>query len=277
MTTGPVRAAAGWLRLREPADATARSGELVGELRSFLAARSTTSGPLVVHDLGCGSGSMARWLSPRLPGAQHWVMHDRDDELLALVAADPPTAGSDGAPVTWEVRSDDITRLAGLEDAGLVTASALLDMFTREELRRFVGSVAAAGCPALIALSVVGRVELAPDDPLDQRIAEAFNAHQRRVTDAGGLLGPDAVTAAVADFRDHGLAVEVRDSPWRLGPAQAALAEEWLAGWLRAACEQEPVLLDEAGPYEQRRLAQLSAGQLSVAVHHADLLALPRP
>ena len=276
MTRGPVRAAAGWLRLREPADAAARSTELVGELRSTLAARSARSRPLVVHDLGCGSGSMARWLAPRLPGAQHWVMHDRDDELLELVAGDPPTAGSDGAPVTWEVRRDDITRLGDLEDAGLVTSSALLDMFTPEELRRFLATVAAAGCPALIALSVVGRVDLAPAERFDRRVAEAFNAHQRRLTGSGKLLGPDAFAAAVDGLRDRGLRVEVRDSPWRLGTDHAALAEEWFVGWLGAACEQQPELRDEAVAYERRRLEEVRAGRLSVTVHHADLLARPR-
>jgi hypothetical protein len=276
MTSGPVRAPAGWLRLREPADAAARSGELVDELRSSLAAPGATSGPLVVHDLGCGSGSMARWLAPRLPGAQHWVMHDRDLDLLGLVAADPPTVGSDGSPVTWEVRSDDITRLTDLGDAGLVTASALLDMFTQPELQRLVDTVAAASCSALIALSVVGRVELTPGDPLDRRVAEAFNDHQRRVTGSGRLLGPEAFAAAVDQFGDRGFDVEVRDSPWRLGPEHAALAEEWFVGWLGAACDQQPELRHEAALYERRRLEEARAGRLSVTVHHADLLARPR-
>ena len=52
---------------------------------------------------------------------------------------------------------------------------------------------ACAGRPMLLALTVVGRVALTPADPLDARIAAAFNAHQRR----GGRLGPDAVAAAV--------------------------------------------------------------------------------
>ena len=48
----------------------------------------------------------------------------------------------------------------------------------------------------LLALTVAGRVALTPADPLDARMAAAFNAHQRRTT-RGRLLGPDAVAAAV--------------------------------------------------------------------------------
>ena len=274
MTTRPVRASSEWLRLREPADAAARASELVEEVRSYL----PTDGGATIHDLGCGTGSMARWLAVQLTGPQHWVMYDRDAELLNLAAADPPGEASDGAPVTIETRRRDITRLKPGELAGaaLITASALLDMMTAEELERLVATCAGAGCPVLIALSVTGRVELTPTDPFDQCVTDAFNAHQRRTTGAGRLLGPDAVGAAVDGFTRLGVDVLVRPSPWRLDHGQAALAAEWFTGWLAAACEQRPELGAEAPSYARRRLAEAAVGRLSVTVHHQDLLARPR-
>ena len=134
---------------------------------------------------------------------------------------------------------------------------------------------AAVGCPVLLTLSVVGRVELAPADPLDGCVAAAFDAHQRRMTAGGRLLGPDAVAAAAARFRRLGADVLVRPSPWRLGAADADLAAEWFTGWVGAACEQEAELADEVDAYVRRRLAQAEAGQLAVTVDHADLLVLP--
>ena len=101
----------------------------------------------------------------------------------------------------------------------------------------------------LLTLSVAGRVELAPADPLDSRVAAAFDAHQRRMTPRGRLLGPDAVAAAVEGFRRLGAEVLVRPSPWRLGAAEADLAAEWLTGWVGAACEQEAELAADAEPY----------------------------
>jgi uridine phosphorylase len=100
-------------------------------------------------------------------------------------------------------------------------------------------------------------------------VAAAFNAHQRR----DGRLGPAAVAVAVEELGRAGREVVVRPSPWRLGAAQADLAAGWLAGWLAAACEQDPALSD--GAYRRRRLAQAAAGELAVTVDHADLLALP--
>jgi Methyltransferase domain len=248
MTVTAVRVSPDWLRLREPADAAARSAELVERL-----------GPhRVIHDLGGGTGAMSRWLAPRLPGPQHWVVHDRDEALLELAVANPPAA------VTVEARRSDVTRLtpADLAGATLVTASALLDLLTADELARILD--ACAGLPMLLTLTVVGRVALDPADPMDARIGEAFNEHQRR----DGLLGPDAVAQFPAD-------VLVHPSPWRLNGAPADLTAAWLDGWVAAACEQEPALAAEAGDYRDRRLAQAAAGELAVTVDHADLLVLP--
>jgi hypothetical protein len=267
MIAEAVRVSPDWLLLREPADGAARSAELAERLGRHLAA----AGRLVVHDLGGGSGAMGRWLAPRLLGPQHWVVHDRDADLLELAVADAPGAAADGAPVTVEARRSDITRLAPGELAGasVVVASALLDLLTADELAQVL--VACAGCPMLLALTVVGRVTLTPEEPLDGLIGAAFNAHQRR----GRKLGPDAVATAARELRGTGAEVLVRPSPWRLDGADAGLAAEWLGGWVGAACEQEPALADEAGAYRYRRLAQAAAGELTVTVDHADLLVLP--
>ena len=207
MTAQGVRVSPQWLVLREPADAAARSPELAERLAWHLPA----AGPLVIHDLGGGSGAMGRWLAPRLPGRQHWVVHDRDAELLERAVAAPPDSGS----VTVEARWSDITGLTpdDLAGASLVTASALLDLLTADELVRMLR--ACTGRPLLIALTVTGRATLTPTDPLDADIGAAFDAHQRR----GDLLGPDAVTAAVDELRATGAEVLVRPSPWHLDAA----------------------------------------------------------
>ena len=273
MTVEGIRVSSAWLDLREPADAAARSRDLVGHLRRHLPA----TGRRVIHDLACGTGSMGRWLAPLLPGPQHWVLHDRDADLLHVAAADLPGPAADGASVVVETRRSDVTQLRpdDLADATLITASALLDLMTQAELAGLIDVCAKAGCPVLLTLSVVGRVDLAPADPLDSRVAAAFDAHQRRMTAGGRLLGPDAVAAAIEGFRRLGAEVLVRPTPWQLGAAEADLAAEWFTGWIGAACEQEVELASDAGSYARRRLAKARGGQLAVTVGHADLLVLP--
>lgn len=275
-TTDTPRYTPQWLELREGADAAARAAELLDPLRGHLARQQDTR--LVIHDLGCGTGSMGRWLAPRLPGPQHWILHDHDPLLLERAAAQTPRTAADGSPVTAAPHRGDIARLTvdDLAGASLVTASALLDVLTRDEVEALAATCAGAGCPALLALSVLGRVELTPADPLDAEIADAFNAHQRRSDNGRRLLGPDAVTEASEAFARHGATVRTHTSPWRLGAAESALTDQWLRGWVSAACEQRPDLTTQAEAYLRRRLAACVAGELRVVVHHSDLLALPR-
>ncbi|MEU1360540.1 class I SAM-dependent methyltransferase [Micromonospora zamorensis] len=270
MTVEETLPFADWLRLREPADAAARAEDLLDAVRPRLAGDA----PTVIHDLGSGTGSMSRWVAPRLPGPQHWVLHDRDADLLARAAEGMAgVTASDGAPVTVSTRCGDLTRLsaADLADASLVTASALLDMFSADEIERVV--TACVGRPTLFALSVTGRVRFTPADPLDAVVEAAFNEHQRRTVDGRRLLGPDAVAATAAAFAGRGVDVRERPSPWRLGPEHADLAAEWFQGWLGAACEQRPDLTGPAEAYARRRLADAAAGRLTVLVEHSDLLA----
>ncbi|MFD1946900.1 SAM-dependent methyltransferase [Nocardioides aestuarii] len=269
----PVRAAAGWLELREPADAAARARTLVEALPWH-----PGPAPAVVHDLGGGSGSMARWLAPLLPGPQRWVLHDRDVELLALAPGRPPGRAADGALVEVETREDDVTRLdhGRLAGAALVTASALLDMLTAPELDRLLDAATAPGCPVLLALSVTGEVVLEPAHPLDRRIGRAFDAHQHRPTGGDPRLGPDAWSAAAAGLTARGFAVTVETTPWRLGPDHPALLAAWADGWLGAALEQDPSLVTPAASWARARADQQRAGALRATVGHRDLLALPR-
>ncbi|MEE1754586.1 class I SAM-dependent methyltransferase [Streptomyces sp. SP18CS02] len=320
-TPGETRFAPEWLALREGADASARAAGLLGPLRHFLAGRvrpapgrgraaPSADAELVIRDLGCGTGSMGRWLAPRLNGTQHWILHDHDPDLLDLAAARLPRTGADGGRVTVATRPGDLARLTAEELTGtgtdLVTASALLDLLTHEELDRLAAACAEAGCPALLALSVAGRVDLTPADPLDAAIGSAFNDHQRRLDGGRRLLGPDAVAAAREVFARHGMTVHVESSPWRLGrgPARpaggangraadgrdttgtgtgtgtdraddSALTAQWLRGWVGAAREQRPDLAPRATAYLRRRLEACEAGGLGVVVHHSDVLALP--
>lgn len=287
-----------WLALREGADARARSAELAGRLRDHLVATRNPGAPLVIRDLGCGTGSMGRWLVPRLPGPQHWFLHDRDRELLTRAHRGLPATAQDGTRVRVDTVPGDVTALVpvDLDGTTVVTASALLDLLTAEEVDRIAAVCTAAGCAALLTLTVVGQVAFEPAEELDGVFADAFNAHQRRTVAGRRLLGPDAGAAAVEAFEGRGAVVETRPSPWRLtscrreahglddgsslprrtGSAPGSeLLEEWLRGWISAACEQRPQLARHAGGYLQRRLAAIAAGELSVTVGHLDVLALP--
>ena len=241
--------AADWLAAREPADAAARATTLVSGLRDLPT-------PLVIRDLGCGTGSMARWLSPKLPHPQRWILTDHDPALLAVAAR--------SVPGTTDQRDFTDLSAADLDGTSLVTGSAVLDILTAEEVTNLVEACVAAGCAALFTLSVVGRVRLIPAEPVDAELTAAFNAHQRRVIHGRRLLGPDGVAWAAREFARLGATVTRAPSPWRLTPG--ALLDRWLRGWVDAACEWRPELGAAAARLLDRPLTE-------VVVEHEDLLA----
>jgi hypothetical protein len=260
-----IPVSADWLTLREEADAAARSHSLARRAARLVHA------PVTVHDLGSGTGSMMRWLAPLLPAPQTWVLHDWNAGLLAHAAAAPPPS----VAVQTRVGHLEHLRAGDLAGASLVVTSALLDVLSSPEVEAIVAACVAAGAPALFALTVDGKVTIDPVDPGDGVFAAAFNDHQGRLADDRRLLGPDAVPAVIDLFRAAGWTVRTAASPWRLGAKEPALVAEWLDGWLAAAVEERPALMEWAREYARTRRAQLAAGRLHVAVHHLDLLAWP--
>ncbi|MCO1654428.1 class I SAM-dependent methyltransferase [Pseudonocardia humida] len=265
----------GWLAAREPADHAARAADLAAELAGALRA---AGGELVVHDLGSGTGSLARWLAPRLPGPQRWVLHDRDPRLLQLARRrTAELTDADGGAVRVDTATGDLTalRAADLAGASAVTASALLDLLTAAEVDALAAACAGAGCPVLWTLSVTGDVRIDPPDPLDDAVTAAFNAHQRRPGPGGALLGPDAADATARALRRHGMVVREAETPWRLDAGHPEMLDEWLRGRAAAAVEQEPGLAAEARRWLADRLAAVADRGLTALVSHRDLLAVP--
>ena len=264
-----------WLALREPVDHRSRPARLLRPLRAAWRARKWSR----VLDLGSGTGSNFRYLTSRLPGRQEWTLVDHDAELLGRVYG-PNPASRDDTGVTPPVHRvvGDLAEegLARVKDTDLVTASALLDLVTREWLTNLVARCREARCGVLLALSYDGSITWFPGgDPDDAWMEGAVNAHQRREKGLGPALGPTAPQVAEALFRSSGFHTWVLPSPWSLREDDGPLARMLVEGWCRAALEQAPADTSRVRSWEERRLFALAQGNLELRVGHLDLLALP--
>jgi SAM-dependent methyltransferase len=266
--------AADWLALREPVDHRSRDATLVAPLAEWWRARSAAGAR--VADLGSGTGSNLRWLAPRLHGAQEWTLVDHDAALLAR-ALELGVGRVSGVGRVERVQGDLAHEgLAAVRRADLVTASALLDLVSETWLDGLVDACARAGSAALFALTWDGEIGWGgPPEQGDALVLDALRAHQRRDKGLGPALGPTAAPAAIRAFERANYAVQVAPSPWRLGPADRALALALLEGWVSAAVEQLPAQTARIRAWAARRRDTLDDA-FELTVGHLDLLALPK-
>jgi hypothetical protein len=161
--------------------------------------------------------------------------------------------------------------------AHLVTASALLDLVSAGWLQRLVALAATARVALLFTLSVDGRHDWVPSDPLDSKVSALFGEHQRRDKGFGAALGAHAVLTLQRALRGSGYRVFSERSDWWIDgqdSAQAAALQRALVdGMATTASEQNPTAKVAIEAWRQRRHALAASGSLRVG--HVDLLALP--
>ncbi|WP_043829518.1 hypothetical protein [Muricoccus aerilatus] len=280
---------ADWLELREPHDARARSIALALALSEALPARPR------LLDLGAGTGSLFRWLAPILNRPQAWTLVDADVTLIEFAF---DTIADRAVSVGFEVsapnkrtllvhtpsgawRVDGLVRdLADapdglpLERADAVVCTALCDLVSRSWVTRMAEELQ---LPFYSALNVAGDARFLPPHPADGLVGRAFRRDQGRDKGFGGrALGPGAVGAMAAAFREEGYAVATAPSPWRIGPAETRMLMELAGGHASAALEQLPRGRAAVQAWSAARRAQARRGGLRAVVGHTDLLALPR-
>jgi hypothetical protein len=262
-----------WLAARAAADAGARAATehtLLPLLIRHLADQARAQGcaeEVQVLDLGAGSGANRRWLAPRLPLPQQWVLLDSDPAILNHL-----DAGSASAEVRiggLEALPDWLARTAG--QSRLLTCSAVLDVLFIPDLDELCDRLAVSRTPALLSLSVTGELNIRPPDPLDSVLLSAFNEHQRR----GGRAGPDAPDLVAIRLREAGMVVAAEPTPWRLAAENVAFVHRFLAERVSAAVEQRPELGDAAARWLARRSREAGQRPFQLTVGHVDLLALP--
>jgi SAM-dependent methyltransferase len=252
-----------WLALREPWDHAARSTAIT-DLAIRAATRAAREAPRVV-DLGCGTGSNVRYLAARFAQPPAWRLVDYDAAHLASAAA---TVGDGVETVLADLGRLDASMLS---HAGLVTASALLDLVSERWLAELVRLCADASAPVLFALSYDGRTVCAPHDADDALVVRLVNAHQQTDKGFGPALGPDASGTLAALLHEAGYEVHRATSDWHLDASASTLQRALIDGWAQAACELSPADTARVHAWRDRRLAQVTAGTSRIVVGHEDV------
>lgn len=277
---------ADWLYEREGFDARARSTKLADAFAVSLPAR-----PRLI-DLGCGTGSLFRWLAPRIFRAQAWIFADADAALLDE-AMDETAWWAEGQGFTvtspgrallihtpggaWRIE----TRRLSLGDPRAamalgpfdgVACSALLDLVSQSWID---GLAALLRVPLLACLSVDGRDTILPRHRHDGLVMSWFRRDQRRDKGFGPALGPDAATALTEALSARGFDVRGETSDWRIPASATVMLDRLVAGHADAALRWPAANRVAIDLWEHDRRDGILAGRLTMRIGHRDVLAIP--
>jgi hypothetical protein len=278
-----------WLGARESSDHDARA-PFDEQLRRYSNSRNMVS----VIDLGAGTGSNLRYLARRLGPQQSWLCIDNDRLLLAELTRSLrtwPSAAFDGSRGSWILRDGDLVarvRCRELDMARdldrltlpgdcLVTASALLDLVSRQWLERLCEVCREGRATVAFALTYDGRVRCSPGDSDDAFIRTLVDEHQSTDKGFGPAMGPQASNAIFEIFGSAGYELVSQRSDWQIGPEQTVLQQQLLEGWRRAALEIAPDQRRRIDAWSRRRARAIAERQSRILVGHRDFWGSPAP
>lgn len=266
-----------WLSLREPVDHRSRAANLSLLLTDYWKDHED----IKILDLGCGTGSNMRYLSPYLENKnQQWTLLDHDLSLLQQISH-PQHNGLKLKPLLGDLNKEGLALVAKND---LVTGSALLDLTSEEWLTKLAEKCIGQSCVAYFTLSYNGEVSWHSTQGGDKnpayvrdhdRICNIFNRHQLRDKGTGPALGPSAVGKLNDLFEGNGYTTKCSPSPWLLDHRDRALNKLLIEGWARSALEE--------CPHESKRILSWSRSSLEMGnsleyqlqVSHLDFLAFP--
>lgn len=241
-----------WLGLREPVDHAARSERVKNAMLADLRKRHGESlTGLKILDLGCGSGSNLRAISPSLGAQQHWTLVDHDEALLATARttlkgwadrvvsdqSDSLHLISQGVDLVVDFRvadlSVDLEDLLGLQ-SDLVSASALFDLVSSDWVDKVCETLQA---PLYAVLSFDGDMQWDPAQEVDQLVTQAFCLHQTSDKGFGSALGPRAGQYLRNSLEQRGFIVTMDKSPWLIDNLPSDFHDMLIDGVGRAVAE----------------------------------------
>lgn len=268
-----------WLALREPVDHRSRNQGLQADVLDYLAQiKPVKAGAIHIIDLGSGTGSNVRALTPHLNASQHWTLVDHDPALLqaariALLAwaddvanpkvnqsvptdiarVEPITITKNAKVISIELRCADLVndyQAILNEPADLITAAAFFDLVAESWLASFC---AALSKPLYTVLTYDGIEQWSPPEPMDDDILAAFHRHQRTDKGFGAAVGPSAPERLESLLRTQNFITACAPSPWILDHHDRGLIEQLAHGSANAVRETGILSLDDVDRWERLR------------------------
>ena len=227
-----------------------------------------------------------------MPQSPQWLLIDADSQLLATaqrlnqlveLSSDrlDPERAQRRRNVPNFLRADltDERSWPRFNPDDLITASALIDLVSRQWLIGLIERCRQAGAALHLALTYDGRSRWLPGHPLDSTVQRAFDQDQQTDKGFGLALGPAGFSTAIELLKQAGFCVWSASSDWRLDSRHRGarrLIEPLIANHARLAARGESEFLaGNVAHWAAQRRRQVACGRLRVSIGHQDIVAIP--
>ena len=281
-----------WLDVREGADARARNVDVVTALSAYV----DELADIHLIDLGAGTGSLFRYLAPRLGNRQTWRLVDYSSSLLEQaetrltkwagqheLIVQSKVGGWYASNMVREYHVDteiwDFAR--GFPDfpidpsADLITASAFIDLVSLSWIEQLVAFCKKARTSFYGCLTYNGLIEWSPKHSFDGEFLQLLNNDQRRDKGMGPALGPDAFQAINNSFVSSGFVVKTGSSPWVLDSKDWQLQKALLLQWVKLLDQKSSWPAWKIKEWNEFHLAVIVEGKSQLKVGHQDIWVVP--
>lgn len=255
-----------WLALREPVDHAA----INAVVRQAFCGLFPSGADAQFIDIGCGTGSNMRGLSPWIDANQHWTLLDYDPVLLSHAAASAHDLGLAHKSLEVDLAAADLVPL--LSGATAITSAAFFDLASQAAIERIAEATVAAGAVFYTVLTYDSIAAWLPETSLAAGLRTGFNQHQQQDKGLGPALGPNATDALRHAFEKRGYRVMTGPSPWVVDAGNAQMRDDLDQGWANAAVEAGGLSAADASAWLETRRGSMDAVTI---VGHQDLLASP--
>lgn len=279
-----------WLAERYPFDAEARNKPVEQAAIDYL----KTDQPVVIVDVGAGTGSNCLYFLDKLKQDQSWTFIEKDPTLapalinrLADYAAFHKYSWSlkDGVyemitpfkKVTFNVFSDNllkIDQLVDLSKVDLVVANAVFDLLSKIQISQFLDQLLQNKIACLFTLHYTG-MRFTPEDPFDQAYIDLYDGHMIRPQPFGQAMGKMAAAYIAQTFEEANYKLQKGDSSWNVREDDVKM-HYFLLNYMENALSElsYPTELQNYFPkWLQRKKELIITRQQGLEVKHLDFFA----
>lgn len=281
-----------WLAERYPFDVEARNKTIEQTAIDYL----KTDQPVVIVDIGAGTGSNCLYFLDKLKQDQSWIFIEKDPKLApALIHRLEEYATfhkykwshTDGVyqmltpfkKVTFKVISDTFFKLGQLIDLSrvdLVVANAVFDLLSKVQISSFLEQLSSNNIACLFTLNYTG-MRFIPEDPFDQAYIDLYNAHMERPQSFGHAMGKQAAVYVAQVLEETQYTLHKGESIWRIMEDDIKM-HYYLLNFMDNALSEltYPAELQKSFPkWLKRKKDLIITRRQGLEVNHIDLFACP--